>query len=65
MAQSLIGKVILGIKEDLIEVPFFNFSSEISRALGNAIISLKSGVDKSIVEKELQADISRISVSVG
>lgn len=61
MAESLIGKVILGIKADLIEVPFFDFTSEISRALGNAIIALKSGVDKSIVEKQLQTQLSNMN----
>jgi hypothetical protein len=56
-SRSLLGRITIGDGQESLEIPLFDPSSPMARALGTAIISLKSGVPKTEVGKQLEADL--------
>ena len=58
ISQSLLGRITIGSGFDSLDVPLFDPSSATAKALGKAIVSLKSGMSKDQVGKHLETDMA-------
>lgn len=58
MAKSILGQITIGSGADSFDIPLFDPSSAIGKALGKAIIALKNGATKDQVGKQLEADMT-------
>lgn len=58
MNSSMLGRITIGSGTDSFDIPLFDPSSAIGKALGKAIISLKGGAAKDLVGKQLEADMT-------
>lgn len=58
VSQSLLGTITVGTGIESFDVPLFDPSSAMAKALGKAIVSLQSGAPKDTVGKQLQADMT-------
>lgn len=58
LAQSMLGQITIGIGSASFDIPLFDPGSPVGKALGKAIISLKQGVSKEQVGKQLQEDMA-------
>lgn len=56
-SRGLLGSITIGSADESLEVPLFEPRSAMARALGAAIVSLKSGADKNAVAKKLEAEL--------
>lgn len=61
ISKGLLGQITISSGIDSLDIPLFDPSSVVARALGKAIVSLKSGVPKSDVESQLKVDITSAS----
>ena len=59
LSKSLLGRISIGIGSEFIDVPLFDPSSAMGKALGAAIVRLQSGASKEEVAKQLQAAIAQ------
>ncbi|MGQ9456164.1 MAG: hypothetical protein ACUVRS_01535 [Armatimonadota bacterium] len=57
LAQSILGQIRITGSTNHLDIPIIDPSSQIARALGTAIVSLKSGVAKDEVARQLQSDL--------
>lgn len=60
LTQSLLGRITVSSSSDAIEIPVFDPSSPIAKALGNTILKLRSGADKNAVGKQLESDMKAV-----
>lgn len=58
IGQSMLGQLTIGTGSDSFDIPLFDPASPVGKALGKAIISLKQGVPKEQVGKQLQEDMA-------
>lgn len=58
VARSMLGRLTIGTGSDSFDIPLFDPASPVGKALGKAIISLKQGVSKEQVGKQLQEDMA-------
>lgn len=58
VGQSMLGQLTIGTGSDSFDIPLFDPASPVGKALGKAIISLKQGVPKEQVGKQLQEDMA-------
>ncbi len=58
VTQDILGQITIGSGTDSFDIPLFDPSSPIGKALGRAILSLKSGASKEEVGAQLQADMT-------
>lgn len=58
MNSSILGRITIGSGADSFDIPLFDPSSAVGKALGKAIIALKSGAAKDLVGKQLEADMT-------
>ena len=58
LSQGMLGRITVGSGSDSLEIPLFDPSSPMAKALGTAVMKLRSGVSKEAVGKELQADMT-------
>lgn len=58
MSKSILGRITIGSGTESLEIPLFDPSSAIGKALGKAIIALKNGASKDAVGKQLEADVA-------
>lgn len=54
-SRSLLGRITIGTGLESLEIPLFDPASPMARALGSAIVNLKSGVSKDEVGKRLES----------
>ena len=64
-SQSVLGRITIGGATDSLDVPVLDASSQMARALGAAIVALKSGKSRDEVAKQLQADLTTAAQSTG
>lgn len=57
LSQDLLGRIAIGSGSDTFDIPLFDPSSEVGKALGKAIISLKGGASKDKVGTQLHSDM--------
>ncbi len=62
-SRSLLGRIMIGSADESLEIPLFDPRSPMARALGSAIVALKSGKDKSHVGAQLEADLRAAATS--
>ncbi len=58
VSQSMLGKIVVGSGANTFEIPLFDPSSSVGKALGKAIISLKHGALKEKVGEQLKGDMT-------
>lgn len=58
VTQDILGQITIGSGADSFDIPLFDPASLIGKALGKAILSLKSGASKDEVGTQLQADMA-------
>lgn len=58
VSQSMLGRITIGSGADSFDIPMFEPSSAVGKALGKAIISLKGGASKEQVGAQLQSDMA-------
>jgi len=58
VSRSMLGRITIGSGADSFDIPMFDPSSAIGKALGKAIISLKGGASKDQVGAQLQSDMA-------
>jgi hypothetical protein len=63
-SRSLLGRITIGAGLESLEIPLFDPTSPMARALGSAIVSLKSGVPKDEVGKRLESALKDAADSV-
>lgn len=57
MSQSMLGRINVGTPSTSIEIPLFDPSSPIAKALATAVLKLRAGASKDAVGKQLQSDM--------
>jgi len=60
VSKSLLGKITIGTGLETFDIPLFDPSSPMGRALGKAIVNLKGGMSRDDVGKQLQADMNSV-----
>lgn len=58
LSQGMLGSITVGMGTDSLEIPLLDPSSPVAKALGNAVMHLRSGVSKETVGKQLQSDMT-------
>ena len=58
LSKSLLGRISIGAGSEFIDVPLFDPSSAMGKALGTAIVRLQSGAPKEEVAKQLETAIA-------
>jgi len=56
-SRSLLGRLTIGSAVESLEVPLFDPRAPMAKAIGAAIVALKSGTDKVDVGKQLESDL--------
>lgn len=57
VSKSMLGRITISSGAEMLDIPLFDPSSSIAKALGSAIVSLQGGASKEEVGKRLQEDI--------
>lgn len=58
LAKSILGQITIGSGSESFDIPLFDPSSAVGKALAKAIIALKGGASKEQVGKQLEADMT-------
>lgn len=64
LSRSLLGRISIGSGSESFEIPLFDPSSPMAKALGRAIVALQGGATKDMVGNQLKADL-KIVVEAG
>ncbi|MGC8861235.1 MAG: hypothetical protein ACP5R5_00505 [Armatimonadota bacterium] len=63
LSRAILGRITIGGEDDSFDIPVLDPSSRVARALGTAIVALKSGVSKEDVAKQLQSELAEVAKS--